>query len=58
MPIAESMANNFVQGAGSTLISSTLQGGSFSDNLEQALLAGLSSTIQGQLASYIKSLKM
>ena len=49
--------NNFVQGVGSTLISTSIQGGNLSDNLEKALLAGLSSTIQGQLSTKIKGLE-
>ncbi|MBC9227817.1 DUF637 domain-containing protein [bacterium SPL81] len=56
-PTAEKIANNFVQGVGSNLISSTLQGESLSDSLEKALLAGLSSSIQGELASKIKGLE-
>ncbi|ENW94590.1 DUF637 domain-containing protein, partial [Acinetobacter sp. NIPH 298] len=56
-PTVEKIANNFVQGVGSNLISSTLQGESLSDSLEKALLAGLSSSIQGELASKIKGLE-
>jgi len=44
-PTAEKIANNFVQGVGTNIISSTLQGQSLSDSLESALLAGLSSSI-------------
>lgn len=56
-PTAEKIANNFVQGVGSTLISSTLQGESLSDGLQKALLVGLSSSLQGEMASKIKGLE-
>lgn len=56
-PTAEKIANNFVQGVGSNLISSTLQGESLSDSLNKALLAGLSSSVQGELATKIKGLE-
>ncbi|MEG1708610.1 MAG: DUF637 domain-containing protein [Acinetobacter sp.] len=57
MPQLEKFANNFVQGVSSNIISSTVQGGSLSDNLEKALLAGLASSLQGELAQNIKQLE-
>lgn len=57
MPRLEKIANNFVQGVGSNIISSTLQGDSLSHSLKTALLAGISSSIQGELATKIKGLE-
>ncbi len=57
MPRLEKIANNFVQGVGSNIISSTLQGESLSHSLKTALLAGISSSIQGELATKIKGLE-
>ncbi|ENW98230.1 DUF637 domain-containing protein [Acinetobacter sp. NIPH 298] len=52
-PTAEKIANNFVQGVGSNLISSTLQGESLSDSLEKALLAGVTNALQAEMATKI-----
>lgn len=49
--------NNFVQEFSSTLISTSVQGGSLSENLKAALVAGVSSSAQGQLAMQIKGLE-
>ncbi|ENX35550.1 hypothetical protein F889_01219 [Acinetobacter colistiniresistens] len=57
LPTVEKMTNNFVQGVGSNLISSTLQGESLSDSINKALLSGLSSSLQGELAGKIKGLE-
>ncbi|MDO7467043.1 DUF637 domain-containing protein [Acinetobacter baumannii] len=57
MPRLEKIANNFVQGVGSNIISNTLQGESLSHSLKTALLAGISSSIQGELATKIKGLE-
>lgn len=55
--VANKAVNNFVQEFSSTLISTSVQGGSLSENLKAALLAGVSSTAQGQLAMQIKGLE-
>ncbi|WHR58516.1 two-partner secretion domain-containing protein [Acinetobacter haemolyticus] len=52
-PTVEKIANNFVQGVGSNLISSTLQGESLSDSLEKALLAGVTNVLQAEMATKI-----
>ena len=57
MPRLENFANNFIQGVGSTIISNSVQGESLSDTLEKALIAGLSSSLQGELAQNIKPLE-
>ncbi|QER40173.1 filamentous hemagglutinin N-terminal domain-containing protein [Acinetobacter suaedae] len=57
MPQLEKMANGFVQGVSSNIISSTVQGQSLSDSLEKALLAGLASSLQGGLSGEIKQLE-
>lgn len=57
MPRLENFANNFIHGVGSTIISNSVQGESLSDTLEKALLAGISSSLQGELAQNIKQLE-
>lgn len=53
LPTAERFVNNLVQGVGSNLISSTLQGESLSDSLEKALLAGVTNALQAEMATKI-----
>lgn len=48
---------NFVNSTGSALVSTAINGGSLSDNLEAALLNGLAMSIQSQLAGQIKGLE-
>jgi len=47
------LMNNFTNTVGSTLVQTAINGGNLQDNLEKALLAGLSSSLQGELASQI-----
>lgn len=57
MPRLENFANNFIQGVGSNIISNSIQGESLSDTLEKALIAGISSSLQGEFAQNIKQLE-
>lgn len=57
MPKLEHFTNNFIQGVGSTIISSSVQGESLSDILDEALIAGISSSLQGEFALKIKKLE-
>ncbi|KXO87396.1 hemagglutinin [Acinetobacter venetianus] len=50
MPQLERLANNFVQSVGSNIISSSVQGGSLSDNLNSIILTGLTSAIHAEIA--------
>lgn len=47
----------FVNSTGSALVNTAINGGSLSDNLQSALLAGLASAVQGELAGNIKGLE-
>ncbi|KAF1025256.1 MAG: hypothetical protein GAK29_02045 [Acinetobacter bereziniae] len=47
------LMNNFTNAVGSTLVQTAINGGNLQDNLEKALLAGLSGVIQGELAQGI-----
>ncbi|MDS7930458.1 DUF637 domain-containing protein [Acinetobacter sp. V91_7] len=44
------LMNNFTNAVGSTLVQTAINGGNLQDNLEKALLAGLSGALQGELA--------
>ncbi|MGS0707714.1 two-partner secretion domain-containing protein [Acinetobacter sp. ANC 3781] len=57
LPRLENFANNFIQGVGSNIISNSIQGESLSDTLEKALIAGISSSLQGEFAQNIKQLE-
>lgn len=57
MPQIEKITNNFIQGAGSSLIGSSVQGESLSDSLQNALFSGLGSSLQGGMAEKIKGLE-
>jgi len=57
MPRLENFANNFIQGVGSNIISNTMQGESLSNSLDNALIAGISSSLQGEFAQSIKQLE-
>lgn len=47
------LMNNFTNAVGSTLVQTAINGGNLQENLEKALLAGLSGALQGELASQI-----
>lgn len=53
MPQFQQFANNFVKGVGGNIISSTLNGGSLSDNLDSIILSGFSSALHAELATSI-----
>lgn len=57
MPRLENFSNNFIQGVSSNIISNTIQGESLSDTLDKALIAGISSSLQGEFAQSIKQLE-
>ncbi|WP_159152705.1 two-partner secretion domain-containing protein [Acinetobacter johnsonii] len=57
MPRLENFANNFIQGVGSNIISNSMQGESLSNTLDNALIAGISSSLQGEFAQSIKQLE-
>ncbi|MFV5265358.1 DUF637 domain-containing protein, partial [Acinetobacter courvalinii] len=51
--LSDRLMNNFTNAVGSTLVQTAINGGNLQDNLEKALLAGLSGAFQGELASQI-----
>ncbi|ENX37447.1 DUF637 domain-containing protein [Acinetobacter courvalinii] len=51
--LSDRLMNNFTNAVGSTLVQTAINGGNLQDNLEKALLAGLSGALQGELASQI-----
>ncbi|WP_336168140.1 two-partner secretion domain-containing protein [Acinetobacter sp. 161(2023)] len=53
MPRLEKLANNFVQGVGSNIISSSIQGENLSDNLDSIILSGLTSALHAEIAQGI-----
>ncbi|WP_445407543.1 two-partner secretion domain-containing protein [Acinetobacter seifertii] len=53
MPRLEKLANNFVQGVGSNIISSSIQGENLSDNLDSIILSGLTSALHADIAQGI-----
>jgi len=53
MPKIEEFANNFVKGVGSNIISSTLNGGSLSENLDSIILSGFTNALHIELSKGI-----
>lgn len=53
MPRLERLTNNFIQGVGSNIISSSIQGNNLSDNLNAIILSGLTNALHAEVAQGI-----